>query len=167
MSQPFIGEIRMGGWNFAPQNWAQCNGASVQISQNETLYSLLGTTYGGDGINTFNLPDMRSRIPMHQGLGATLGQASGNESVTLGAAQIPAHTHPIVGADVAGASADPAGLAPATAPAGALTYNPANNAVPMANLVGVYGQSQPHENRMPFLCVTFAIALFGVYPSRN
>ena len=157
----------MGGWNFAPRNWAQCNGASVEISQNETLYSLLGTTYGGDGVTNFKLPDMRSRLPMHQGLGAAMGQATGAESVTLGTAQIPAHTHPIVGTAVVGVAADPAGLAPATAPVDALTYNPVGNAVPMGNLVGVYGQSQPHENRMPFLCVTFAIALYGVYPSQS
>ena len=157
----------MGGWNFAPRGWAFCNGAAVDISQNEALYSLLGTTYGGDAITNFKLPDMRSRIPMHQGLGAAMGQASGTENATLGVAQIPAHTHLVVGTGVAGVTADPAGQAPATAPVGALTYNPANNAVPMANLVGVYGQSQPHENRMPFLCVTFVIALNGVYPSRN
>lgn len=165
MSQPYVGEIRMGGWNFAPAGWAQCNGAQMSISQSDTLFALLGTTYGGDGVNTFNLPDMRSRIPIHQGLGFVQGQASGAESVTLTTPQLPSHTHLIMVNGAAGSSTTPAGFVPAMNANQA--YNAAGNPTPMSNVIGLYGGSQPHENRMPFLCITFVIALNGIFPSRN
>ncbi len=167
MSQPFIGEIRMGGWNFAPQGWAFCDGTQLQISQNGTLYSLLGTTYGGDGQNTFNLPDLRGRLPVHQSSGFAIGSYSGSETVTLTTAQLPAHSHPIACSSADGSSGNPSGLAPAKAPKAALTYNAAGNPTPMANVIGSSGSSQPHDNLMPYLCVTFVIALAGVYPSQS
>jgi len=167
MSQPYLGEIRMGGWSFAPANWAQCNGAAMSISQNDALYTLLGTTYGGDGVNTFNLPDMRSRIPIHVGPGFVQGQAAGSELVGLGVAQMPSHNHLImVNGDVgSGTSTTPAGFAPAQNAKQA--YNGAGNPTPMDSVIGFYGGGQPHENLMPYLCITFVIALAGIFPSRN
>jgi microcystin-dependent protein len=166
MSQPFLGEIRMGGWNFAPRGWAQCNGAQMQISQNEALFALLETTYGGDGITTFNLPDLQGRHPVHQAGSFVQGQKGGVETVTLTTPQIPSHNHAIFVSAVAGASSSPVNMAPAMS-SNATAYNAAGNPTPMANLVGSYGGSQPHNNLMPFLCVTFVIALEGVFPSRN
>jgi len=165
MSQPYSGEIRMGGWNFAPENYAMCNGVALSISQNETLYTLLGTTYGGDGVTTFNLPDMRSRMPVHMGNNFVQGQVGGSESVTLTTAQIPNHNHQILASGAAGTKGDPFGLAPAKAPSN--IYNAPGNPTPMAPVMGPYGGSQPHENRMPYLAITFVIALYGIYPSRN
>lgn len=165
MSQSYIGEIRMGGWNFAPQGWAFCDGTPLQISQNETLFALIGTTYGGDGQTTFNLPDLRGRIPVHQGKSFLMGAPGGSETVTLTPAQLPTHNHAIVCSTAAGTSGNPSGLAPALAPAAA--YNPAGNPTPMANVLGNYGAGQPHENLMPYLCITFIIALVGIYPSQG
>ncbi|MCW3055830.1 MAG: phage Tail Collar [Chthonomonadales bacterium] len=165
MSQPYVGEIRMGGWSFAPNGWAMCNGASMSISQSDVLYTLLGTTYGGDGVNTFNLPDMRSRIPIHVGPGFIQGQASGSEGVSLTLQQIPSHNHLIMVSGDAGSSTTPVGFAPAMNAKPA--YSGAGNPTPMSNVLGLYGGSQPHENRMPFLCITFVIALNGIFPSQG
>jgi len=179
MSNNFIGEIRMFGGNFAIQNWAFCNGQLMNISQNTALFSLIGTTYGGNGIQTFGLPDLRGRIPVGQGQGQglsnrTIGESSGSESVTLGTNQIPLHSHTF------NATADNATLANVAANALPATPTVANArfyAVPGTNpniqdqlaptVVGVSGGSQAHNNIMPSLCLTFIIALTGIYPSRN
>ena len=167
MSSPFIGEIRMFGGNFAPAGWAFCNGALVPIAENDALFNLIGTTYGGDGQNTFALPDLQSRVPIHVGPGFALGQSGGTESVTLTTSQIPAHSHvpqcnsgtgnllvptagvwaqPTTGTDYSDAAPglimDPAALQPA-------------------------GGSQPHDNMVPFLAVNFIISLFGIFPSQT
>lgn len=168
MSNPFIGEIRMFGGTFAPQGWAFCNGQLMAISQNDSLFTLIGTTYGGDGQTTFGIPDFQGRIPIHQGGGLTIGEKAGTESVTLTTQQIPVHNH------VAQCSTDPGSQGPANgvwaahasqqiytsnAPAG-VQFN-ANAAI------GGAGGSQPHDNMMPFLVVSFIISLFGVFPTQN
>ncbi|HQU84919.1 MAG TPA: tail fiber protein [Pyrinomonadaceae bacterium] len=172
MSDPFIGEIRMFGGNFAPLNWALCNGAAQSIAQNDALYALIGTTYGGDGINTFNLPDLQGRLPIHQGTlagGSTyvIGQQLGTETVTLTNAQMPAHSHPISANSNNGSSPNPSGNFVA-----GTTLAPYAQSVPTdqtlnAQTIGVAGGSQPHTNLMPYLCVTFIISLFGIFPQRN
>jgi microcystin-dependent protein len=166
MSQPYVGEIRMFAGNFAPAGWAFCDGSILPISENDTLFNLIGTTYGGDGQSTFALPDLRSRIPMHQGSGFTLAQTGGEETVTLTVGQIPAHTH------VPQANS---GTGTQTSPAGNVWANSANfpysSNAPTAAMdpaaVGSAGGSQPHDNMIPFLVVNFIISLFGIFPSQN
>jgi microcystin-dependent protein len=170
MSNPFIGEIRMFGGNFPPQSWAFCSGQLIAISQNDALFALIGTTYGGDGQNTFGLPDMRGRIPLHQGNSAfgtfTIGQVSGSETVTLTSNQIPVHSHVIQASSTGQTTTDPTGGIPA-----ASTVAPYNQGPPDTNLggamIGQAGGNQPHDNMMPFVCVSFIICLFGIFPSRN
>ncbi len=165
----------MTGFNFPPAGWALCNGALLPISENNTLFNLIGTTYGGDGQQTFALPDFRGRIPIHQGTGAgatyILGQIAGQQQVTLTGVQIPAHAHPVQASTVStGAVASPVGKVwSANSNTAAPQYAPAASAkVPMAaSQVGAAGGSQPHENMPPFLCVNFIISLFGVFPSQN
>jgi microcystin-dependent protein len=165
MSQPFVGEVRMFGGNFAPSGWALCQGQLQSISQNEVLYTLLGTTYGGDGVNTFGLPDLRGRIPMHQGSGFVIGQLSGSETVTLTTQQIPSHQHAPF-ANTAAAGTDPTNSVPAGG--GPAWFAPGAPAMPMAaNMLGTSGGSQPHENMMPYLAVNFIICLEGIFPSQN
>ena len=167
MSLPFVGEIRMFGGNFPPAGWALCNGQMLAISQNDVLFSLIGTTYGGDGQETFALPDLRGRIPVHTGQGHTLGEAAGSEQVTLTQQQIPAHTHALL------ASAGPA--SPVALPAGSVLASNAAAALydanPSQNMSGsavtAAGGSQPHENMAPYLCISFIISLFGIYPSQS
>lgn len=166
MSNPFVGEIRMGGWSFAPAGWALCNGASMPVSQYEVLFTLIGTTYGGDGQSNFKLPDLRGRLPLHASSQFAQGAAGGSETVTLTTNQMPTHTHAIIGG-TAGTSQKPAGLAPAVAPAGTLVYNAPGNPAAMANLCGNYGGSQPHDNMAPYMAVNFVIALLGIFPARN
>jgi microcystin-dependent protein len=170
MAQPYVGEIRMFGGNFAPVGWAFCNGALQSISQNPTLYQLLGTTYGGDGVNTFALPDLQGRIPIHQGQGAglqnyVLGQKGGVQSVTLTVGQLPLHSH------TAMAGAGAAQSSPANASWGSVannTYGPGTsaNGTMNAGTMGLSGGSQPHDNMLPFLVLSFIISLYGVYPSQ-
>jgi microcystin-dependent protein len=174
MSEPFIGEIRMVGFNFAPRGWALCNGQLLSISQNTALFSLLGTTYGGNGQTTFGLPDLRSRVPLHQGQGPglsnrTLGEQSGQEAVTLTTAQLPAHTHPAQCSSLNGNSNSPTGRVwskDAGVQSATYTGNAPNGAM-AANAIGPAGNGQPHENMPPFLTVNFVIAVQGIYPSRN
>lgn len=173
MSQPYVGEIRMFGGNFAPAGWAFCNGQLIPISENDVLFSLIGTTYGGDGQATFALPNLQSRIPIHAGQGPGLGQnyqlgeAAGNDSVTLTTQQIPNHTHALV------ASTDPAntpnpGNNVLSAPVTATPFFIQTPNVPMnPGILAPQGGSQPHDNMMPFLCVSFIISLFGIYPSQT
>lgn len=176
MATPFIGEIRMGGWNFAPFGYALCNGALQSIAANNALFALIGTTYGGDGVTTFALPDLRGRSVVHQGtLGSdtyTIGDRFGVESVTLTTNQLPSHTH--VAASVAG----PAVPGPSTSPANKLPNGQANPADPpygtgaantpmSAAAITPTGGNQPHNNLQPLLVITFVIAVEGVFPARN
>ncbi|MEK7833320.1 MAG: tail fiber protein [Acidobacteriota bacterium] len=164
MAQPYVGEIRMFAGNFAPAGWMFCEGQLLPISENETLFQLIGTTYGGDGQSTFALPDLRGRIPLHFGNGFILAETGGAEEITLTVSQIPAHTHPLL------ASSDPAtGRAPlnsvmarAAADAYASEFTPQQLA---PQSVSAVGGSQPHTNFQPYLCVDFIISLFGIFPS--
>jgi microcystin-dependent protein len=173
MSQPYIGEIRMFGGNFAPAGWMFCSGQLVPISENEALFQLIGTTYGGDGESTFALPDLRGRIPVHAGQGPgisqsyQLGETGGVESVTLTVSQIPNHTHPMLGnSDIA---TDPAPTNDLLSTSSLLTpyVGIAPDSALAANAISPAGGSQPHDNMMPFLCVSFIISLFGVFPSQT
>src|SRR4051812_41247434 len=167
MAQPYVGEIRMFAGNFAPAGWMFCEGQLLPISENETLFQLIGTTYGGDGQSTFSLPDLRGRVPVHQGPGFVLAQTGGAEFVTLTTQQIPAHTHSLLGtANVATTNA------PATntfAGGTGATIFPYGTDQPLATLhpstISPVGGSQPHSNFQPYLCVDFIISLFGIYPS--
>jgi microcystin-dependent protein len=164
MAQPYVGEIRMFAGNFAPAGWMFCEGQLLPISENETLFQLIGTTYGGDGQSTFALPDLRGRIPIHQGNGFILAETGGAEEITLTVSQIPAHSHPLL------ASSDPAssrnaannvlGRAPADAYATEFTPEPLS-----PQTVAPVGGSQPHTNFQPYLCIDFIISLFGIFPS--
>ena len=174
MSEPYIGEIIMFAGNFAPKGWMLCQGQLLSIAQNTALFSILGTTYGGDGVTTFALPDFRGRYPMQQGQGPgltprSLGEQGGSESVTLVSTQMPAHNHTLVcsnaqsdlsipAANVLGADQGGATLNYVAGPLDA-TMNPAT--------IGVAGGSQPHQNMSPFLALNFIIAVQGIYPSRN
>ena len=168
MSSPFIGEIRMFGGNFAPVGWAFCNGALIPISENDALFNLIGTTYGGDGQNTFALPDLQSRVPIHVGPGFALGQSGGTESVTLTTSQIPAHSHVPQANNNAGSNASPLGSVWASSNP---VLNNYSNVAPTLNMdpaaIGASGGSQPHDNMIPFLVINFIISLFGVFPSQT
>ena len=165
MAQPYVGEIRMFAGNFAPAGWAFCEGQLLPISENETLFNLIGTTYGGDGQETFALPDLRGRVPIHQGNGFILAETGGVETVTLTTNQIPAHSHAfLASADQANANAPTLALMAKTG--GATIYNAGTNPIAMApQAVGGTGGSQPHDNFQPYLCVDFIISLFGIFPS--
>jgi microcystin-dependent protein len=177
MGDQYLGEIRMFGGNFAPTGWALCNGQLMSIAQNTALFSLLGTYYGGDGVTTFALPNLQSRIPLHwgQGPGLTqyvLGEQTGVENVTLLTPQMPAHTHTASASSAAAAQTGPAGNVWAVpvdstgAPGAGFNPPPPNSALaPVA--IGIAGGSQPHTNIQPILAVTFIIATQGIYPSRN
>jgi microcystin-dependent protein len=165
MAQPYVGEIRLFAGNFAPAGWALCNGQFLPISENETLFQLIGTTYGGDGQSTFALPNLQSRVPIHFGNGFTLAETGGVEEVTLTAQQIPAHAHPFM------ASADPAnspnpaahvlGETVSTTP-----YFAGPPAVALASQsILPVGGSQPHSNLQPYQCINYIISLFGIFPS--
>jgi len=170
MSEPFLGEIKMFGFNFAPRGWAFCNGQSLPISQNQALYSLLGGTYGSDSRTYFNLPDLRGRVPMHfgQGTGLTdraIGAQSGTESATLTTDQIPAHSHPQNVTTAFGNAKSPVGAVPATANDGECNYR---NEEPNATLQATSaGGGQAHDNMPPFTAVNFSIALQGIFPPRS
>lgn len=168
MGQPYVGEIRMFGGNFAPAGWAFCSGQLLPIAENETLFNLIGTTYGGDGQSTFALPNLQSRFPMHQGNGFTLAETGGVESVTLTVNQIPNHAH-TPNANSAGGSDSPTNNVWAKTTTGKPYVNVAGG-VPVAfNAATVQnaGGSQPHDNMHPYLCVAFIISLFGIFPSPN
>lgn len=176
MAEPFLGEIRMFAGNFAPQGWAMCNGQILPIAQNSALFAILGTTYGGNGQTTFALPDLRGRVSLHQGAGPgltpyTLGESSGVENVTLLPGQMPAHAHSFAPpvSNAAGAAADPTNNFPAAGDAntGPFNYSTTSTGAGGAGVTGTQGGSQPHSNIQPFLCVTFIIALNGIFPSRN
>lgn len=164
MSQPYIGEIRMVGFNFAPVGWAFCDGSLQPISQNDALFNLIGTTYGGDGQNTFALPDLRSRIPIHMGNGYVIGENGGVETVTLITSQIPAHSHVPQSSSNAASQNSPANAV--WAQTAAPQYSDLAPAAAMAAAQSS-GGSQPHNNLSPYLCVNFVISLFGVFPSQT
>ena len=173
MSDPFLGEVRIFGFYFAPRNWALCNGQLLPISQNTALFSLLGTMYGGNGVQTFALPDLRSRLPsgfdpQGSGMGPMLGETGGIENVTLTAKQMPAHVHGVNAAATAN-TGTPDATAVLASSTNAVPYrNGASATVPLsASTVASTGGNQPHSNIQPFLTVSFAIALTGIYPSRN
>ncbi len=172
MSQPYVGEVRPGGWNFAPAGWMLCQGQLLPISENETLFQLIGTTYGGDGQSTFALPDLRGRVPVHQGAGPggvnfTVAESSGQESVTLTIAQLPLHGHPMLASSVNGNS----NFTQNNVLAASATKVFVPNAVPDTGMnpgcLQPSGGSQPHENLQPYLTLTWIISLFGVFPSQT
>ena len=165
MSNFFVGEIRMFGGNFAPVGWMFCDGQLLPISENETLFNLIGTTYGGDGQNTFALPDLRGRVPLHQGNSFTLAESGGVEQVTLTTTQIPAHTHPLLATSNPGASSNPAPNLIANSPNVQVYIEDVTSVNMSVQAVGTSGGSQPHTNLQPFLCVNFIISLFGAFPS--
>jgi microcystin-dependent protein len=174
MSTPFLGEIRMFGFNFAPVGWALCNGQLLPIQSYTALFSLLGTTYGGNGTTTFALPNLQSRVPIHMGQGSGLsqyiiGQAGGAESVTLLAAHMPTHTHAVAANSIPANTDSPAGAFPAdTAAAGGSSYsNATDNTLMNPGMIAPTGGSQPHTNIQPYLVLNFCIALEGVFPSRS
>lgn len=166
MAQPYVGEIRMFAGNFAPAGWMFCEGQLLPISENETLFQLIGTTYGGDGESTFALPDLRGRIPIHQGNGFILAETGGAEEITLTVSQIPAHSHPFLASQDIGNQVDPTNRTIANVPGGLLPYLEdvsTLNLNPLA--ITSTGGSQPHTNFQPYLCVDFIISLFGIFPS--
>jgi len=176
MSSPFVAEIRMFGFNFAPTGWAQCNGQLLPISQNTALFSLLGTFYGGDGKSTFALPNLEGSVPLHQGQGPGLseyflGQQGGSQFVTLLQTEMPSHTHTVNTNPVAGSLSDPSGKlwSPLTGRTPPNLYNSANTPTVNMNFgaIGIAGGSQPHNNMSPFLVVNFCIAMQGVFPPRQ
>jgi microcystin-dependent protein len=170
VSEPFLAEVRIVGFNFAPRGWAFCDGQILPINQNQSLYSLLGTTYGGDGRTSFALPDLRGRTPMHRSDGHALGQKSGAETVTLTAAEIPAHTHAAKANSAVGTSAFPEGnyLAAESAPDFAYRDPAAASATALrSGTITNAGGGQAHNNMQPYLAVNFCIALQGLFPSRN
>src|SRR5688572_11619842 len=167
MAQPYVGEIRMFAGNFAPAGWMFCEGQLLPISENETLFNLIGTTYGGDGQSTFGLPDLRGRIPVHQGNGFILAETGGAEEITLTVNQIPAHSHPLLAT---------ASIVNDTSPLNGLmgqsnTFDPYQSSpptTPMASqAISLTGGSQPHNNFQPYLCIDFIISLFGIFPSQT
>ena len=170
MSEPFLAEIRIVGFNFAPRGWAFCDGQILPINQNQSLYSLLGTTYGGDGRTSFALPDLRSRTPIHRSDGHSLGQKSGAETVTLTAAEIAAHTHSAKASSSAATNNTPQNdvLAATTLPD--LVYRDpaaASTSALRSGTVTNAGGGQAHDNMQPYLTLAFCIALRGLFPSRN
>ncbi len=173
MAEPFLGEIRMFGFSFPPSGWALCDGGLLAINQNQSLYSLLGTTYGGDGRTSFAIPELRGRIPLNQGHGTGLtnrpiGQKSGQEVVTLGATEIPSHTHTLYGEDFVGSTPDPSNGIPGELPQGQGLdgYSTNTNITMSPNAIASVG-GQSHENMMPFLVISLCIALTGIFPPRN
>lgn len=168
---PFVAEIRIFGFNFAPKGWAFCNGKLMAISQNTALFSLLGTTYGGDGRSTFALPDLQGRSPMFYGQGPGLsyrdiGEAAGEETITLLQSEIPAHSHTLNGVNDSGLQSNPGGALPARA--NIYKSNPGSVPLVQMNLSAVAptGNSQPHNNMQPYLTLNMCIALQGIFPQR-
>jgi microcystin-dependent protein len=168
MSDPFLSEIRMMSFVFAPKGWAQCNGQLLPINQNQGLFALLGTRYGGDGRMNFGLPDLRGRIPMHMSGGHTLGERGGEQAHTLGIAELPTHTHFAQGTSTNGTSAIPANTVMLANSTNYEAYRAATALVSMApGTVSSIGGSQAHLNMQPFLTLNFCIALQGIFPSQT
>jgi microcystin-dependent protein len=166
MAQPYVGEIRMFAGNFAPAGWMFCEGQELPISEYETLFNLIGTTYGGDGQSTFTLPDLRGRLPVHQGNGFAQAELGGVEDVAITVSQLPAHSHALLASGAPGTANNPSGRVVASAPAVDVYVEDTPGAA-LAPLTAVdpTGGSQPHTNMQPYLCVDFIISLFGIFPS--
>ena len=164
MAQPFVGELRMFAGNFAPAGWMFCDGRLLPISENETLFTLIGTTYGGDGQSTFALPDLRGRVPMHNGNGFILAETGGAETVTLTVNQIPAHTHPLVATTAVANQSSPANNVLAQSTAADLYIEDTATVAMAPGAVSPVGGNQPHTNMQPYLGVNYIISLFGIYP---
>ena len=169
MSTPFIGSLMSAAFNFPPKGWALCNGQTIQISQNQALFSLLGTTFGGNGQTTFLLPDLRSRTPISFSSGYTLGTPGGEEHHTLSVAELPGHSHNLTASGAnTGLTTRLSGNSPAVTPSGSPLYGPFQNTAPMNPAVlAQSGNSQAHENRQPFLVINWVIALTGIFPTRS
>lgn len=173
MAQPYVGEVRMFAGNFAPNGWMFCEGQTLPIAENEVLFQLIGTTYGGDGEETFNLPNLASRVPIHMGTGPSgttyqIGEMAGTEQETLTVQQIPGHSHPLTASLTVGADGNPGGNVLATTTGGiALYYEGGVDTQMNAQAISPVGGSQPHENTQPFLCLNFIISLFGIFPSQT
>lgn len=173
MSEPYVGEIRMFGGSFPPAGWAFCDGQLMPISQNDVLFTLIGTTYGGDGEETFGIPDLQGRVAVHAGQGPgisqtyVIGEKGGVESVTLTTQQMPIHPHASIGSTANGTDPNPAGnfLATSTTVKAYAAFPPANPL--FANALTPTGGSQPHDNMMPYLVISFIISLFGVFPTQT
>jgi len=167
MAQPYVGEVRIFAGNFAPAGWMFCEGQLLPISEDPTLFNLIGTTYGGDGQSTFALPDLRGRLPIHQGNGFILAQTGGVESITLTVSQIPSHTHAFLAANTNGNLASPV----SNVLANSFNVTPYINDVTNGNMnaaaITSVGGSQPHNNFQPYLCVDFIISLYGIFPSQT
>jgi microcystin-dependent protein len=172
VAQPYVGEIRIFAGNFAPAGWMMCNGQLLPISENETLFQLIGTTYGGDGQSTFGLPDLQSRVPIHMGTGSDgttyqLAETGGVESVTLTVQQIPTHSHTLVATGNLASAGAPSGQLLGLAQAATIT--PYGTDAPLSNLnpsaISATGGSQPHDNLQPYVTLNFIISLFGIFPS--
>jgi microcystin-dependent protein len=172
MGNPYVGEVRMFGGNFAPVNWAFCDGTLLAISQFDALYNLIGTTYGGNGTTNFALPDLRGRIPVHQGSGYIAGQLAGEETVTLITGQLPVHNHSLTSVP-SGSATSPANAFPGTSTGAGLSdcyiyqTGTAIGAKLANSSIGLTGSSLPHDNMHPFLAISFIISLYGVYPSQT
>jgi len=166
MAQPYVGEIRMFAGNFAPAGWMFCEGQLLPISENETLFQLIGTTYGGDGESTFALPDLRGRIPIHQGNGFILAETGGAEEITLTVNQIPAHSHPFLASTSVAQDPNPLNKTVGQVSGGGLIYiQDTTDSAMSPQAITPVGGSQPHTNFQPYLCVDFIISLFGIFPS--
>ncbi|MDZ5623244.1 phage tail protein [Nocardioides bizhenqiangii] len=166
MSEPFLSEIKLFAFNHVPKGWAMCNGQFLPINQNQALFALLGTRYGGNGVTTFALPDLRGRVPIHFGGGHNLGEAAGSESVTITHQTMPAHLHVMNGSTVAsGGNDNPTGRFLGSA--SNLYHTPASLTTMNPGTIGNAGGSQPHQNMQPHMALTFGIALQGIFPSQN
>ena len=167
MSTPFLGQIQIMSFNFPPKGWTLCNGQLLPINQNQALFAILGTTYGGNGQTTFALPNLQGRTPMHVGGGISLGQVGGEAIHTLNIAELPAHNHVPVGNSNAPSSASPAGNVWATNPITSPYAAASDGNVMNPSCIAAVGGNQPHENRSPYLTLNFVIALQGIFPSQN
>ncbi len=168
MATPYLSEIRLVSFNFPPEGWALCDGQLMPINQNQALFSLLGTTYGGNGTTTFALPNLQGRIPLHVGAGRALGETGGEATHTLVGGEIPTHTHTVAAASGTGAVASPAGAYWAGIRNANAFSNTAAPSTPLdATVIGPYGGGQPHQNMPPYLVLNFVIALVGIFPTRT
>jgi len=167
MAEPFLSEIRIMSFNFPPRGWALCNGQLMPINQNQALFSLLGTTYGGDGRTTFSLPNLQGSVPIHTGNGHTLGQVSGEPTHTLIINEMPQHTHALTATSSAGTQSLVPGNLLATSPNQLYHALDSNQTAMNPGAIGITGNSQPHPNMMPYLTLCFCIALQGIFPSPN
>ena len=172
MSQPFVGQLILGGWNFAPAGWQLCDGSLLPISQFETLFNLIGTTFGGDGQSTFAVPDLRGRVPVGTGSGGglstyVLGQTGGQETVTLNLSQLPQHTHMLMANGAPASSPFPSGNTPSQTTAHAYHSGAPSSSAMSGQMCGPAGNTLPHDNWQPYQVLNWCISLFGIFPSPN